>query len=201
MCDGFETGTFAEPPWSTNFCVTIDAEHVYRGKLAAHAHTPALTGGGAMSYLIDNTNRTTLAAGTTYMRAFLYLTGTSSQTIQISAVDPVTNPPGQVVSVNTTNGQLYVWGDQTTTTLTGVALPTDRWTCLEWSVRGSTTTSSGDAEMVVWLDSTQIADVTSFNLSPSQEFTLGIYDQGVQPATDLWMDEVALDTARIGCQR
>jgi hypothetical protein len=72
---------------------------------------------------------------------------------------------------------------------------------LEWSVRGSTTTSSGDAEMVVWLDSTQIADATSFNLSPSQQFTLGIYDQGVQPASDLWMDEVALDTVRIGCQR
>jgi hypothetical protein len=203
MCDGFETGMVADPPWSSNFSVTVDTEHVYRGMFAAHAETPAVTTEGLVSYLIDNTNRATFEGSTAYLRAFLYLTSASASSFSLVAVDPLSNAADQAALVDVNDGELGVLVDSTTMTNTSVAMPTDRWTCLELSARASTTTSSGDAELVVWLDGAQIADVTSFDLSPSQQFVLGLslYDVGAQPASDLWMDEVALDVARIGCER
>jgi hypothetical protein len=202
MCDGFETDMISDPPWSSNFGVTIDAEHVYRGLFAAHAHTPALTATeNAQTILIDNGNRTTFGAGTTYLRAFLYLTSASAQSFGIGEVDPLSNASGQIAAYFVSSGELVIVTDSTTNTPTGVTMPTDQWVCFEVSVRGSTTTSSADAEIIVWLDGAQIADVTSFNLSPSQQFNFGpsLFGEGAQPATDLWMDEVALDTSRIGC--
>jgi hypothetical protein len=198
MCDGFESGTIAIPPWSTNAGLTVDAEHVYRGALAAHASTLALT--AASTFIIDNTNRATLGTNTAYLRAFMYLTSTSATTTQgLAVVDPLSNAASQIATVNLANRELVVEVESASTTSTGTAMPTDRWACLELSVRGSTTTTSNDAELVLWLDSVQIADVTSFNLSPSQQFLFGLTVDNTQPASDLWIDEVALNTSRIGC--
>jgi hypothetical protein len=169
MCDGFESGMTANPPWSTSAGVTVDAEHVYRGALAVHASTPVLTATQFLdSFLIDNNNRATLAASTAYLRAFLYLTSTSATTFTLVRVDPVSNAANQIVDVDVASGQLVVQIDSVSMTSTGAAMPTDRWACLELSALGSTTTTSNDAQLVLWLDGAQIADVTSFNLSPSQ---------------------------------
>jgi hypothetical protein len=204
MCDGFETGTFADPPWSSAFSITTDAEHVYRGALAAHAHTPMLASNpNVASALIDNTNSATFGAGTTYVRAFLYLASGSSNDFMLTQVGPLSNAPGQVAQLFVNPSGLVVIKDTGPTTMASMSLPTDRWACLELAARGSTTTASSDAELIVWLDGTQIADVTGFNMSPSEQFALGLNFYGglARPASDMWMDEVALDGARIGCSR
>jgi hypothetical protein len=204
MCDGFETGTFRDPPWSSAFNIVTDSAHVYRGALAAHAHTDALPANANYpSAVIDNTNASVFGTNTAYLRAFLYYASGSAQTVLLSEVNPLNNDPTQVVKVFILSGLLQVETDTAAPTSTGVAMPTDRWTCFELAAKGSTTTSSNDAHATLWLDGTQLADVGSFNLSPSQQFVLGLnfYGLPAAPASDLWMDEVALDSARIGCSR
>jgi hypothetical protein len=204
MCDGFESGMFADPPWSSAFNLTTDGGHVYRGTLAAHAHAPALAANPSYaSTLIDNTNRSTFSAGTAYVRAFLYLTSSSSSDFILAQVGPTSNAPDQIAQLLVTSSALAIATDSGPSTTTLTVMPTDRWTCLELAVRGSTSTSANDAELIVWLDGALVVDVTSFDMSPSQQFVVGLnfYGGSARPASDMWMDEIALDSSRIGCAR
>jgi hypothetical protein len=203
MCDGFETDAtgFADPPWSSAFNVTVDGAHVDRGALATHAHTPALAANPNYgSQLIDNTNRVTFAAGTTYVRAFVYLPSASSGTFLLAQVDDLSNT--QLGKLFLGSGVLEL---QTSTgTMTGAgAFPTDRWECIEIAATGSTGASTGDGEVAVWLDDMPQFDAKNIDLYPLQQFAigLGMYGGPARPASDLWIDEVALDSARIGCTR
>jgi len=82
-------------------------------------------------------------------------------------------------------------------------MPRDRWACVEIAVTSSTTTTSNDAHAVLWLDGTQIADIATFNLSPADQFVLGLnfYALPASPPSDLWIDEVVLDSRRVLCMR
>jgi hypothetical protein len=80
----------------------------------------------------------------------------------------------------------------------GVAVPTGRWSCVE--------AFFGKDELRLWLDGSEVAPlhVTRWRnqaapWSPAYDrVRLGFHDfQG--PAVDVWYDDVALDTARIGC--
>jgi len=204
MCEGFESGIAQNPPWSSVFSMSFDAAHVYRGAIAAHAQTPSLPAdANYASALIDNTNGATLGTNTAYLRAFLYYAGGSAQTVLLAEVGPKANTPGQLVRIFVQTGELVVETDSVNTTPTGVAMPTDRWTCLELAATGSTTAVSADAHLTMWLDGVQIADRGAFDMSPSEQFVLGLnfYALPAAPASDLWIDEVVLDSARVGCMR
>jgi hypothetical protein len=74
----------------------------------------------------------------------------------------------------------------------------DAWTCVEWGVAGSTTT--------VWVNDGKEPVIT---VSPTPPLSLGIAKFGLQvehsaqhyPTYELWIDDVIIDTSRIGCDK
>jgi hypothetical protein len=89
-------------------------------------------------------------------------------------------------------------------------MPTDRWVCVEWQFKGDT------SDMHLWLDGNEVPDLAIKNAVGTQDnrqpwtapafsqLDLGwqMYagDAGVQ-TVDQWIDEVAVDSQRIGCTR
>ncbi|HET6283696.1 MAG TPA: hypothetical protein VFH73_22265 [Polyangia bacterium] len=87
-------------------------------------------------------------------------------------------------------------------------LPTGKWTCIEWLYDGA------HDEMHYWLDGEEIADlavpqkgdgciqagVNMWRAPPFQKLSLGWYNAQPSPIPiEMWMDDVGIDTKRIGC--
>jgi hypothetical protein len=74
--------------------------------------------------------------------------------------------------------------------------------CIEWETKIS---SSGYMKM--WVDGTEVTALEgsqSTSSSPSvSELTFGVAAQstGALPARELWLDEIAVDSQRIGCSK
>jgi hypothetical protein len=80
------------------------------------------------------------------------------------------------------------------------ALPLDRWACLEMEVDAT----SGTFRM--WLNDAPVADMTqTFTMQvPAYgilKVGLAYYQAAAQGKTELWIDEIAVDGARIGCTK
>jgi hypothetical protein len=207
VCDGFEEelGGFKKPPWSSALSqISVDSVHAYRGGLAAHAHSDALPPGSVhFAELIDNVNPGTLG-GTSYLRAFVYLAGGSSIDMQLLETSPISANYLQDVSFVLSGGYPGIASHPSGTKVDMSApFPLDRWVCVEMMVKPSTSATSVDGEAQVSIDGTMRLDVVGLNDSPSEQFAVGIgFDGGdARPASDLWFDEVVLDTKPIGCSR
>lgn len=88
-------------------------------------------------------------------------------------------------------------------------MPLAKWTCIEWLYDGSKN------EMHYWLDGEELADMAvsqkgdgciqgaganNWRAPPFSKLSLGWYLAHPSPVTiDAWMDDVAVDTKRIGC--
>jgi hypothetical protein len=78
--------------------------------------------------------------------------------------------------------------------------PVGKWTCLEWELERSSKTTR------LWMDEVEITDVASKPewIHPSYD-KLNLGWQNYQPnlvvPMNVWMDEVALDDTRIGCEK
>src|SRR5260370_20071099 len=92
----------------------------------------------------------------------------------------------------------------------GMTLPTKRWVCVEWKFDGAAD------EMHYWFDGQLLADVDVIKTGSTcvtppppggiwhapvfSNLTLGWAQYQASPvAIDMWIDEVVVHTARIGC--
>jgi hypothetical protein len=77
--------------------------------------------------------------------------------------------------------------------------PIAKWSCFEWEYERATNT------VRFWIDEVPLADVSVTNplwvQPPYDKVNLGWqnYQANLAAPMDVWMDEVALDGARIGC--
>jgi hypothetical protein len=88
-------------------------------------------------------------------------------------------------------------------------LPTGRWTCVEWQFDGSPDPAGGTKDaMRLWIDGEAITDASIDKRQGSCQWraptfsNLAIGWQFHQVTTipvDMWIDEVAVDTKRVGC--
>jgi hypothetical protein len=92
---------------------------------------------------------------------------------------------------------------------TKMLLP-DQWVCVEFFADGANA-----APIQMWMDGVQIvySEVAStptilktvkfanftIGLTPYHGFSTVNYEGNVMPMTDMWIDDIALDTQRIGC--
>jgi hypothetical protein len=87
----------------------------------------------------------------------------------------------------------------------GVAMPKDRWACLEVEFAGT------DHELRVWLDDEEITRLHVENWAPAppnaawspsyERVEIGFEAYGGQGDIDIWYDEIAIGSARIGCPK
>ena len=93
--------------------------------------------------------------------------------------------------------------------LMGVSIP-DQWVCVEFFADGANAAPVQiwmDGVLLPYVDSAKAPTVLKTNkfgtfkigLTPYHELSMVGYGGNVMPMTDMWIDDVALDTQRIGC--
>jgi hypothetical protein len=209
FCDDFEG--MPSPSWSTlGNAPTPDMIHAHCGQWSLHAQSPTLATTdsflGALVETVTVGNKS--LTGGFYLRAWVYLPSSSQfgasnyasiiETRQ--AADPflgigVQLAPGTLELTDWTNNPVA-------DTKNNDPFPLDAWTCVEWQVIPEAATGSTQ----VWLDggtsaTASLSGVATQASPPYQGILLGLFFAGpsAQPAFDVWIDDVVIDSTRVGC--
>lgn len=212
LCDGFEAATLDTGTWTVdaqNGTAKIEATRFARGAQALHVNVKASAGAHAT---VSETKSFPAPGNDFWGRAFMYVDGKAPQVHAgvFEASGPLMNStahvrlgfdhgemaPNYLVESGTEYG---VFNSEPKT-----KVPTGRWACVEWHYAGPTNALSffmDGAEM------TEIAVPASTSppwKSPAYAaFELGVLlfqnDTATAAAFDVWFDEVALKSTRVGC--
>jgi hypothetical protein len=207
LCESFEAGISAY--WgqkNSNGSITLDATKAYRGTHSVKLHANAVAAGTSVDVRLTETKTFTVVPADFYVRAFYYLPSAPVNGVQLYSAVQNTSPYYGVQVLDSPGGFL-AHGDS----ISGGAYhrsntiqpPTNRWFCLEWHIH------VGDAAtglQQVWLDDNEVVDLKFVEpTSPPAGFgTLSIgyefFSPSVaNPASDAWVDEILIDTQRVGC--
>ncbi len=224
FCDDFESYATGQPPghpWTAN--QNGGAVSVVTSKAHGGSHAVYVTNAGAAAYEQAYFSLTApfFPKSEFYGRVWLYLTQTPSQTTHWTNIqgeglvaDAGNNvrasvryggqySPTIMANYDTSNAATDCWQHSMT------AMPTGHWACYEWHYK-----QEGNL-MELWVENNPITSVTingmgsgCINHDLGDKWILPLFDtlrlgwehyQTSDPI-DLWMDDVALDTQRIGCQ-
>jgi hypothetical protein len=210
LCDGFEAPALSASwmPDITNAVIEPDTAHAYRGMRSLHVHKDA-TNGGPSTY--DYIYASPTLTATQYFRAFFYVPSpgpagftnlmNSDATTTAGGVDFVAQSGAKGLSVG-----LNDWfsdsgsGDHITPTL----LTKDDWVCVEIQVTPATGAGTFDLKLAingVVQSAASFAAATIPSVARRLYLGYGTNMPPAMPAVDFWVDEVAVDSAPIGCQR
>jgi hypothetical protein len=201
LCDGFEGSTVSNV-WDTtvhtNGTATIDTTRAYRGKSSLKLHNNALSNASADVELFETT---TFPASHFYARAFAYVPSTFSLATAGIMFAEQNSTPYNGIALNLLNGSF-----QTDNTIGNVTkgstttMPTNQWVCLEWEVQAG---SSGYTNLTVnGTAANGLTGTQNLGGSPSiAQFGLALIATGNVAARDLWLDELVVDSAPIGCTK
>jgi hypothetical protein len=207
FCDGFENGSSAWTVFSAHGSVAIDSSKAYRGRHALHARTEAVT--GTSLPMIGAGYGHTFASSLPFplfIRMFVYMPSPVPPSVG-AFVDVLQNaspyagmqlnirPPGGYLGGTAYNGLDSDWS------ATSDLLPPDAWACVEIEIDGPATNLVrvflSDVELTAMREGLP-SDVPPLGIL---QVGLGYYAANAQAASDLWIDEVAVDGSRIGCSR
>jgi hypothetical protein len=194
LCDGFESGLSGWGTIQNGGTVTVDHEHVYRGQWALHAHQNGDGGGDTGVAVVD----VAYPSPDIYVRAFVFTSNPSPPSVTFARVQ---QSKGRQDSLDLQTGptQFSVRESATAATLaSNVPVPTGRWFCVEWQVHVSAIGFYGlslDGQPR-WTSSAH--DTT---LNPAYDWLVVGLDGSAGASNDLWIDELAVDRAPIGCAR
>jgi hypothetical protein len=208
LCEGFEGELLGYPPWGLveyAGAATIDPTRTYRGQHGLRAHLAAQAGGPSGEVRqAEVTQDVAVPLPALYLRMFLYL--------------PAPGPPDNVrfaaaLQRFTPYDGIGLWYDHGFIGYSGIdtslkehisatRLPLDRWVCVEWLIGAG---AAGTSQ--VWVDGVDVADLhvsgpTQPAAAPLGRTSFGAALFGVPmdlPTYDLWMDELLVDSRRIGC--
>jgi hypothetical protein len=214
LCDGFEETAIDTNLWSMtltkNATVKLDKTHVARGAQALWVHTGLGDAGDTAGTIGDlrTTHMFPFPQNQIWGRAFVYMANQSPDmhTNLIEAVGMLPGDAGQShyrigVSTNHVIAGNYIPGDYADHSAT--TMPLDKWTCFEWHFDGQLN------EYHFFLEGSELTDMAiltdaspQWTAPPFDYVELGLHlyhDLTTIPNLDVWYDEVALDTSRIGC--
>jgi hypothetical protein len=207
FCDDFENGPSAWTAQTMGGTVAIDSARAYRGAYSLHAQTSSVP--------VQNTPQLVAAFKhepsqawplPMFFRMFVYLRSPVPPSIG-ALVDMLENaspypgiqlnfrPPDGFFGATGYNGLDTDWSSSND------LLPTDSWVCVELEVEGPPTNV-----VHVFLAGTELPAMQ--HALPAAVPPMGVLEVGLsffrantQPQADMWIDEVAVDAARIGCGR
>ena len=224
VCDGFEDQLPAPPGWSdlhgaTTGSITVDNSRAYRGSYSLHVHADASSGtpttpaeiGGRVS-----ANPSTFAVPLAtqiglhvFLRMFLYLPSLSGGRLFLLEAGrrSTANVPYDGVAAVIDEGGSFFLQQANSGGVAGMMAPTGRWVCVELAFDNN----AGQVQLYVdnqpalSLPTTLVRrdplDPTSLNIDfLALEYYAG---KAVVAATafDAWIDEIAVDVNKIGCNR
>jgi hypothetical protein len=199
VCEDFESGGYDASTWIAGMengaAATVDGAHAHDSGFALHLHTPAGSGGRAG---ISEIRFSPKDADDLFVRLWLY--------------QPALVADGRLTSISQTDapfGGVDLYLEATSIGIenkvsnnfhggTGTPLEAGRWTCIEQELAISSPNATR-----AWIDGLLVidaADATATTTPPgSVDVGLDFYDTQTRPDTDVWIDDVAVDRARIGC--
>jgi hypothetical protein len=202
FCDGFEDGfTHWTQTYVSGGTATVDSTHVYQGTHALHAHVDPVTDAGASAYAYVQQIQTWPTH--VFARFFAYqpsplppspvaILDMVQEFSPYAGIELLTDPPSGGLAMKTYNTA----ADQAWMSDSG-ATTTDVWTCFELEVDTVGETSH------LYLNGTEVTDLAQTSLALPALGILGVglsfYLPSVQEAEDTWIDDVAVNGARIGC--
>jgi hypothetical protein len=204
FCDGFE-GTLSA--WAVDTSggeVSIDTTRAFHGTHSLHAHTDPVAA-GLMPFQKAYVDHVQTLPLTMFARAFLYIpspyAGQSAAGV-LNTFQPGLPYAGAEIDLLPGTERLAFNGFDDPSLngniASSTALTLDAWHCLEMEIDGE------NQAFHAYLDGVELHDL-SHDLAGMPP-TLGVLQVGlgfsqafVQPAADLWVDEVAVNGSRIGC--
>lgn len=223
FCDGFESGNQGArvgAPWTmVSGTATYDGSRTARGNRAARISTPIMSR-VAMYYQ----NIRGVANNTFWTRWFFYQDPMFDATVEHiwdwaeAAGEIPSNKMARFIRMGGINGRWmaqYVGGAGGLQGSLQKIATTARWRCLEMQFRADAAfaPTTGKNEIRLWIDNREVPDVAvlendrdgvKWTLPEWHYIAVGYHSsQGVVrvPRIDLWIDEVAIDANRIGCDR
>lgn len=228
LCDGFETGTLDTSTWSvTGQAPTIDGVHTARGSKALHiartGNGASYIKEGKTFPVADDTYFGRVFVwfeklpvqytdgGFSYAHwTFIAGTGTGAQgEIRVSAqYSALKNIFGLGTDTGTEDGGSGDWTNRDTDpgpAGTPTPVPTGQWLCIEWEHAGKTNETH-----FFWngTEHPSMATTATHNGGNGNPFILPEFTdvwigwneyQANDEPFEMWVDEVAIDTSRIGC--
>lgn len=200
FCEDFESGTLDTTRWEQDNgydaanTVTVQAAKAGHGKYAARAH---LATAGGFSFIRAKAPFPALA-NELWGRAYVFQT--IDVTVGHNALVKIENAAASVLEIGQSQGKVQLTfyppggeapaGYQT-------SIPRMAWTCMEWHMK------QASPQIELFADGASLATYTYGGAATIPTFTsikLGIETHVASPsAYDVYIDDVALDTARIGC--
>jgi len=204
LCDGFEAPAIDTSLWTVDANVTRDTSQAHSGAASAHMHVDALPVNTDGSALIYETK--TLASGSVpfWLRAWVRIDvlPVANNYMELFYAEQTNSPHlGDYLIVRRTDTQLYDDFDSAFVG-TNAALPVDTWVCLIWQVvplaSGGSIALSGDAPSIA------LANNSTDGSPPIRNIALGVYFDGTnlataQPAVDVWIDDVIINSSAVTC--
>jgi hypothetical protein len=201
FCDGFENGLGQWTSDTVGGKVQTDKTHVFRGNQSLHAQVDAIKQPASTVYAREQHFQTWPLD--VFVRVFLYqpspLPPASYDFVELVAgaapypgMDLRMQPPAQL-GATAFGGPDDSWSST-------AALPVDEWACLEMEV------DAPNGTFRAWLNDAPVPDLTRTFTTPIAGYGilkvgLAYFQAAPQGATDVWIDEVAVDGARIGCTK
>jgi hypothetical protein len=195
FCDGFEDASLSPTNWPTSRRsemqgrLSLDNSFSYRGQQSLHVQIDAITtNGGIFDTSLFETRTQPLA--TFYVRAFYYIAPSTPLDVYSSILSA--DGPSFDNALDFDDGLIQG------VTASATAVSYGKWFCLEYAhVSDGTNT-----QVTAWLDGAQTGTEQVGGMSLVSAIGFGMKgNSSVVPGLDLWVDEVAVDSQRIGCQR
>lgn len=206
ICDSFETGVSPAVWQAATFAGTaaLVSSRAHRGMNSVHLSTntistPTTDPHAALLSVPGIIPGTQI--GKLYARGWFYI-ASPHPTVEFDQLLNFYDPNGLGISLGTRNATL-VTNDYTSPVYlesATAALPLDRWACLVLVVASGTTATTR-----IYVDDLEVADLAAAKTSPqppATRFEIGLTWVGnvmSLAATEMWIDDVIVDTAPVSC--
>ena len=202
FCDDFEGSTMLGPAWmldnsvAGNTIEVVSTQH-HSGMNAVHIKY----GTAAMATYLDDTKGFPFPNDSFWGRVWMYaMTGLETgHHVFIETRNGAQSDMSGVRELNTQTPSILATNLQSSDNSgkSTVPLPQGKWTCFEWQVKAT----GGTGEVHLYMDGTEVPGTakTGWTIPHLMKQRIGIQRYNGGTAGELWYDDFAVGTARIGC--
>lgn len=204
LCDDFEAA--APAAQGSNWLIDQDkigttivevtTSKAHSGTHSIHVHVVEAMADSAVYGYITETKTFPAANNTFWGRMWVWSeTGSQpSHVVNVEADGTYTGGKTEGVRVMNTMGDKIASNLETTdvSQVSATVLPQGKWSCYEWQIQAS--------ELHLYLDSAEITKAAATWMEPTvSKLRIGFQRWSKGPAADTWIDDVAVNATRIGC--
>jgi hypothetical protein len=208
LCDDFEEGDIDPGRWSIihiGAAVSIDSTRGNAGSgHSLHAQSDPVDAAGAVG-LTGMLYHSETLPDHFFLRLFAYVPSPLPPAGQpdIFAIVQKLGVSGMQLYVQNSDLTFTSWANQPNLNLSsGTTFTTDGWRCVEWEIQESPG-GQANGSMNVWLDGQSLPELTLNDVVTPQynvlQFGISFGESVEQAAYDVWVDDIAVTTTRIGC--